>query len=63
MQDAAIYNALVALLTYPEADYPQRIEASVQVAPEECRGPLEQFAIQMRGLATDELHEIRRELS
>jgi nitrate reductase delta subunit len=58
MQDAAIYNALVSLLTYPEADYPQRIEASVQTGPEECRGPLEQFAIQMRGRATDELQEL-----
>jgi nitrate reductase delta subunit len=58
MQDAPIYSALVALLTYPEADYPQRIEASVQVAPEECRRPLEQFAAQMRGLATDELQEL-----
>ena len=58
MQNAAIYNALVALLTYPDADYPQRIEASVQVAPQECRGPLEQFALQMRGLATDELQEL-----
>jgi nitrate reductase delta subunit len=58
MQDAAIYSALVALLTYPEAGYPQRIEASVQVAPQECRGQLEQFALQMRGLATDELQEL-----
>jgi len=58
MQDAAIYNALVGLLTYPEADYPQRIEASVQVAPEECRGQLKQFAVQMRGRAADELQEL-----
>jgi nitrate reductase delta subunit len=58
MPDAAIYNALVALLTYPEADYPQRIEASVQVAPQECRGQLEAFAAQMRGLRTDQLQEL-----
>jgi nitrate reductase delta subunit len=58
MQDAAVYNALVALLTYPEADYPQRIEASVHVVPEECRGFLEQFAVQMRGRETDELQEL-----
>ena len=58
MRDAAIYNALVALLTYPEADYPQRIETSVRAASEECRGQLEQFAIQMRGRATDELQEL-----
>jgi len=58
MQDAAIYNALVALLTYPEADYPQRIEASVRLAPEECRGQLETFAVQMRGLRTDQLQEM-----
>jgi nitrate reductase delta subunit len=58
MQDAAIYNTLVALLTYPEADYQQRIELSVHVAPEECRGPLQQFAMEMRGLQTDELQEL-----
>jgi nitrate reductase delta subunit len=58
MQDAAIYNALVALLTYPEADYPQRIEASVRLASEDCRAQLEQFAAQMRGLRTDQLQEL-----
>jgi nitrate reductase molybdenum cofactor assembly chaperone NarJ/NarW len=58
MQDATIYNALVALLTYPEADYPQRIAASVQVAPDECRRSLEQFAVQMRGLRIDQLQEL-----
>jgi nitrate reductase molybdenum cofactor assembly chaperone NarJ/NarW len=58
MPDAAIYNALVALLTYPESDYPQRIDASVGVAPEDCREQLEQFAAQMRGLRTDQLQEL-----
>lgn len=58
MPDAAISNALVALLTYPEAAYPQRIEASVRLAPEDCREQLEQFAAQMRGRATDELQEL-----
>jgi nitrate reductase delta subunit len=58
MQDATIYNALVALLTYPEAEYPRRIAASVQVAPEQCREPLEQFAVQMRGLRIDQLQEL-----
>ena len=58
MQDATIYNALVALLTYPEADYPQRIEASVGVSPEDCRKQLQQFAVQMRGLRTDQLQEL-----
>ncbi|HEX7425178.1 MAG TPA: molecular chaperone TorD family protein [Terriglobales bacterium] len=58
MPEATIYDALATLLIYPDADYPQRIEASVRLAPEECRGPLEQFAIQMRGLATDELQEL-----
>ena len=58
MQDAAIYSALVDLLTYPEADYPQRIETSLGAAPEECRGQLEQFATRMRGLRTDQLQEL-----
>ncbi len=58
MSDAAIYNALVALLTYPESDYPQQIEASLEVAPEDCREQLRQFAVQMRGLRTDQLQEL-----
>jgi len=58
MQDPTIYNALVALLTYPESDYPQRIEASVEVAPGDCREQLKQFAVQMRGLRTDQLQEL-----
>jgi nitrate reductase delta subunit len=58
MPDAVIYNALVALLTYPEADYPQRIEESVEVAPEDCRVQLQQFAVQLRGLRTDQLQEL-----
>jgi nitrate reductase delta subunit len=58
MHDPAIYHALVALLTYPESDYPQRIEASLEVAPEDCREQLQQFAAQMRGLRTDQLQEL-----
>jgi len=58
MQDPAIYNALVALLTYPESDYPQRIEASLEVVPEDCHEQLQQFAAQMRGLRTDQLQEL-----
>ena len=58
MQDPFIYDALVALLTYPEADYAQRIEASVRVAPKECRAQLQQFAAQMRGLRTDQFQEL-----
>jgi len=58
MPDAAIYNALVALLTYPEADYPQRIEASVKVATGDCREQLQQFTVQMHGLRTDQLQEM-----
>ena len=58
MPEITIYDALATLLTYPEADYPQRLEASMRVAPEECRGQLEQFTIQVRGLATDELQEL-----
>jgi len=58
MPNAAIYNALIALLTYPQADYPQQMEASVQVATGDCRAQLEQFAMQMRGLRTDQLQEL-----
>jgi nitrate reductase delta subunit len=58
MQDAGMYNALVGLLTYPEADYPQRIDRSLRVTPEECRRALEQFADEMRGRTTDMLQEL-----
>ncbi len=58
MPDAAIYKALATLLTYPGADYPRQIEASVRIAPEEGRAQLEQFAAQVRGLATEELQEL-----
>ena len=58
MQDAGIYNTLVGLLSYPEADYPQRIEDGVRAVPENCREQLEQFAVQMRGLRTDQLQEL-----
>lgn len=58
MPNFAPYDALAAVLTYPEADYGQRIEDGIRVAPEECRPQLEQFAIQLHGLATDELQEL-----
>ncbi len=58
MPDAAIYNALAGLLTYPEADYPQRIETALGIAPEECRPQLKEFAARVSGLATDEIQEL-----
>ena len=54
----AIYNALAALLTYPEADYPRRIQTAVDSAPEECRPQLEEFSSKVSGLPTDALQEL-----
>jgi nitrate reductase delta subunit len=56
--DSAIYDAFAGLLTYPEVDYPQRIEASLRLAPTECREDLKQFSKLVRELATDQVQEL-----
>lgn len=58
MQDSAIYAAFAGLLTYPEVDYPQRMEASLRLAPAQCREELEQFCMLVRDLATHQLQEL-----
>lgn len=54
----AFYHALAGLLTYPEADYPQRTEVSLRLAPDECRAPLEAFARAVSELDIRELQEL-----
>ncbi len=51
-------ECLAALLSYPEADYRQRIEASVSLATPVCRGLLQQFAHAVDGLEVWELQEL-----
>lgn len=52
------YLCLAGLLIYPEADYPQRVEASLQVAPPECQRLLQPFADAVRGLELWQLQEL-----
>jgi len=58
MRDSTIYDALAGLLTYPEVDYPRRIEAILRLAPAECREDLERFSRLVRDLATDPMQEL-----
>jgi len=58
MRDSAIYDAFAGLLTYPEVDYLQRIDASLRLAPAECCEELEQFSNLVRDLATDKIQEL-----
>lgn len=52
------YHALAGLLAYPEADYPQRLEASLRAATPECRALLAPFADAVRGLELWQLQEL-----
>ena len=58
MRDSAIDDAFAGLLTYPEVDYPQRIEAGLRLAPVECREELEQFSKLVGDLTTDQIQEL-----
>ncbi len=51
-------HALAALLTYPEADYPQRVETSLRASTPECRESLEHFAGAVEKLEVWELQEL-----
>ncbi len=52
------YQLLAGLLTYPGADYRQRVEASVHLADSECRSLVEKFAQSIEGLEVWELEEL-----
>ena len=58
MRHSATYDAFAGLLTYPQVDYPQRIEAGLRLAPAECREDLNQFSELVRDLATDQVQEL-----
>lgn len=58
MAGSTIYSALAPLLTYPDADYSQRIAKGLHCAPPDCRNQLQQFADAVRGLTTIELQEL-----
>lgn len=51
-------HALAGLLTYPDADYSQRLEVSLCAANPECRVPLDQFANAIRGFELWQLQEL-----
>lgn len=55
---ADLYRAFAALLTYPEEDYPQHVEAGLRRAMSEWQQPLEQFAQSIHGLEIWELQEL-----
>jgi nitrate reductase molybdenum cofactor assembly chaperone len=52
------YHSLAGLLTYPGADYRQRVEASFHLADSECRSLVEKFAQSIEGLEVWELEEL-----
>lgn len=54
----AFFYALAGLLRYPEADYPQRSEVSLRLAPVECRALLEAFAQAVSQFDLRELEEL-----
>lgn len=52
------YQSLASLLTYPDTQYPQRVEAALHLAGSECRGLLGRFAQSVEGLEVWELEEL-----
>ena len=52
------YQSLASLLTYPDAQYRQRVESSLHLAGSECRSLLEKFAQSIEGLQVWELEEL-----
>ena len=53
-----LYHTFAALLTYPDGDYPQRVEAGLGLAISEWQQPLEQFAQSLQGFEIWELQEL-----
>jgi nitrate reductase delta subunit len=52
------YQSLAGLLTYPGADYRQRLESGVRLADSECGSLLEKFSRSIEGLEVWELEEL-----
>ncbi|HEV2400589.1 MAG TPA: nitrate reductase molybdenum cofactor assembly chaperone [Candidatus Sulfotelmatobacter sp.] len=55
---ADLYHAFAALLSYPDEDYSERVQAGLCLATHESRELLEQFAQAVEGLETWELQEL-----
>lgn len=53
-----LYRVFAALLTYPDDDYPLRVEAGRRLAMSEWQQPLEQFAQSIHGIEIWELQEL-----
>ncbi|HKS74008.1 MAG TPA: molecular chaperone TorD family protein [Terriglobales bacterium] len=53
-----LYQSLASLLTYPDAQYRQRVEASLRIAGSEYRSLLEKFSHSIEGLEVWELEEL-----
>jgi nitrate reductase delta subunit len=53
-----LYQSLASLLTYPDAQYRQRVESSLHLADSECRSLLGKFAQSIEGLQVWELEEL-----
>ncbi len=58
MNDRNIYDALAAVLTYPEGDYLDLVRGAVQAAPAEIEPALREFAGELAGKSTLELQEL-----
>lgn len=52
------YQPLAGLLTYPDADYWQRVESCLPLASSECRSLVEKFAQSIEGLELWQLEEL-----
>src|SRR5512142_1422142 len=53
-----IHEALAALLTYPDADYPLHIEDALCAAPAACTSPLKAFAAAVLPLTPEQMQEL-----
>lgn len=58
MNHLNIYEALAAVLTYPEADYLDLLGRAVEAAPAEIAPQLREFAGELEGKSTLELQEL-----
>ena len=52
------YDAFAGLLSYPQPEYREQIEACLRLAPSGCCEELEQFSVAVEKLATHELQEL-----
>ena len=58
MNAANIYDALAAVLTYPDENYLEAVREAARAAPPEIEQPLQEFARELEGKNTLELQEL-----